>query len=206
MPTKTAAMTKYALLLALFSVAAWPSASTAMAPVAHAAATCADYPNQKAAQEAADTVDADGDGIYCESLPCPCSQAAGNQKSGSCTKPSGVQKLIFSKAKYPNIRRHFRAAVRRGWPRRLVINRRSADARRDRVLAHIAARSGYDRDEYPPAALRGRGKGLERGRHPRGWKADVRYVPSAENRSHGASLGAQMARWCDGTRVRYVFR
>jgi hypothetical protein len=34
-------------------------------PVAHAAATCSDYPNQKAAQEAADTRDADGDGIYC---------------------------------------------------------------------------------------------------------------------------------------------
>ncbi len=193
----------YGLLLALLSVAVWPSvASPAVA------ATCSDYPNQKAAQEAADTVDADGDGIYCESLPCPCSHAAAEKKSGpaSCTKPGGVQKLIFSKAEYPNIRRHFRAAVRRGWPRRLVINRRGAEARRDRLLAHIATRSGYDRDEYPPAALRGKGKGLQRGRDPRGWKADVRYVPSSENRSHGASLGEQMSKWCNGTRVRYVFR
>jgi hypothetical protein len=39
------------------------------------AATCADYPNQAAAQTAGDTRDADGDGIYCESLPCPCSTA-----------------------------------------------------------------------------------------------------------------------------------
>jgi hypothetical protein len=38
---------------------------SADAPVAHAASTCSDYPNQKAAQEAADTRDADGDGIYC---------------------------------------------------------------------------------------------------------------------------------------------
>jgi hypothetical protein len=30
------------------------------------AATCAEYPNQAAAQRAADTRDADGDGIYCE--------------------------------------------------------------------------------------------------------------------------------------------
>jgi hypothetical protein len=155
---------KCGLLLALLSVVVWPSASTAMAPVAHA------------------TV------------------------AKTCTKPSGVQKLIFKKAEYPNIRSHFRAALRRGWPRRLVINRHGADARRDRLLAHIATRQGYDRDEYPPAALRGKGKGLERGRHPRGWKADVRYVPSSENRSHGASLGAQMSKWCDGTRVRYVFR
>jgi hypothetical protein len=46
------------------------------APVAHAAAVCSDYPNQAAAQRAADTRDADGDGIYCESLPCPCSTGA----------------------------------------------------------------------------------------------------------------------------------
>jgi hypothetical protein len=38
---------------------------SADAAVAHAAATCSDYPNQKAAQEAADTRDGDGDGIYC---------------------------------------------------------------------------------------------------------------------------------------------
>jgi len=45
-------------------------------PSAASAAVCADYPNQAAAQAAADTVDADGDGIYCESLPCPCSTAS----------------------------------------------------------------------------------------------------------------------------------
>src|SRR3954454_2847872 len=37
-----------------------------------AAATCDDYANQAEAQRAADTRDPDGDGIYCESLPCPC--------------------------------------------------------------------------------------------------------------------------------------
>ena len=36
------------------------------------AATCSDYSNQADAQRAKDTRDADGDGIYCESLPCPC--------------------------------------------------------------------------------------------------------------------------------------
>jgi hypothetical protein len=46
-------------------------------PAPASAATCSDYPNQAAAQKAADTRDADGDGIYCESLPCPCSAAAG---------------------------------------------------------------------------------------------------------------------------------
>lgn len=41
-------------------------------PGAAQAHTCADYPNQAAAQKAADTRDADHDGVYCESLPCPC--------------------------------------------------------------------------------------------------------------------------------------
>jgi hypothetical protein len=53
------------LLAALVAMALWPAASTADGPVAYAAATCSDYPNQKAAQNAADTRDADGDGIYC---------------------------------------------------------------------------------------------------------------------------------------------
>lgn len=56
---------------------------------------CADYPNQAAAQQAGDTIDADHDGIYCESLPCPCSTAppgsvnpsntTGGSESGSDT-------------------------------------------------------------------------------------------------------------------------
>jgi hypothetical protein len=204
------------LVVMLVALAVWPAASTADGPVANAAAVCSDYPNQKAAQEAADTVDADHDGIFCESLPCPCSTKAGGDGGGGnanpgsnpedCTKPSKVQRLVFSKAKYPNIRRHVRGAIRRGWTRIYVLNRRGADARRDRLLEHYPTKPGFDRDEVPPAAGRGKGSGLERGRHPRGWKADVRYVPSSENRSHGASLGAKLADFCNGTRFRYVFR
>lgn len=39
---------------------------------AASAAICADYSNQADAQRAKDTRDADGDGVYCEDLPCPC--------------------------------------------------------------------------------------------------------------------------------------
>jgi hypothetical protein len=42
-------------------------------PASAQAATCSDYSTQAEAQRAADTRDADGDGIYCETLPCPCS-------------------------------------------------------------------------------------------------------------------------------------
>lgn len=50
-------------------------AGASVAPAPAQAAICADYANQKEAQEHADTIDADGDGLYCESLPCPCSDA-----------------------------------------------------------------------------------------------------------------------------------
>jgi hypothetical protein len=38
-----------------------------------------------------------------------------------------------------------------------------------------------------------------------GWMADVAYVPSSENRSHGSSLGAKLRGFCNGTRFQYGF-
>jgi len=35
--------------------------------------------------------------------------------------------------------------------------------------------------------------------------ANIRYVPSSENRSHGSTLGAKLRRFCDGQKFRYVF-
>lgn len=160
-------------------------------------ATCADYPNQAAAQRAADTRDADGDGIYCESLPCPCSTKRAQStppRERSCSKPRGVQDIVFSAARYPNIAAHTRRAIRRGWPRVLVVHRRKAGVRRDRALEGFPTRPGYDRDEYPPAI----------GRET--WRTDIAYVPSSENRSHGSSLGSRLRPFCAGTRFRYVFR
>jgi hypothetical protein len=69
---------------------------------------------------------------------------------------------------------------------------------------HPHTRDGYDRDEFPMAMGRGKRKGLERGRDPRGWKAHVEYVPSSENRSAGSVVGLKRRRFCDGTRFRYV--
>ncbi|HEY4280355.1 MAG TPA: thermonuclease family protein [Conexibacter sp.] len=70
-----------AVAAAVLAIGLGASSAAASPPRAHAAAVCADYPNQAAAQQAADTIDADGDGLYCESLPCPCS-------TGSTPPPS----------------------------------------------------------------------------------------------------------------------
>ena len=207
------------VVLVLAACVIAPAGGSATAPIAHAAATCDDYPNQAAAQKAADTRDADGDGIYCESLSCPCSSAAGGSGAGSggggstpapkpktsCTTPRGVQSIYFSRTKYPHIRAHFLRALRKGWPGILVVNRPGASERRDRLLAGIPTRAGDDRDEYPPATGRGRGPGLTRGLDPLGWRADVEYVGSHENRSHGSVLGSKLRGLCDGTKFRYAF-
>ena len=139
--------------------------------------------------------------------PSATTATAPDHGAAQCVQQTGVQRVVFSAAEYPNVRRHFRRAVlRRGWPRRLIVNRRGADERRERLIRDIPTRQGFDRDEYPPAVGRGRGPGLERGRNPRGWKADVRHLPSSENRSHGPSLGNQLEPFCNGTHFRYVFR
>jgi hypothetical protein len=74
-----------------------PEAHTAGAPVALLAAKCSDYPNQKAAQEAGDARDADGDGIYCEDLPCPCSSEAGAAEAVTI-RAAGTRRAARSRA------------------------------------------------------------------------------------------------------------
>jgi hypothetical protein len=80
------------LLAVVVVVLAWPSAAHARVPIAHAASTCADYKTQADAQRAADTRDADGDGVYCEDLPCPC-LAAGGQPTGGDQSTSPTPRL-----------------------------------------------------------------------------------------------------------------
>src|SRR5687767_11503143 len=79
--TPTSAAATIALLVALLG-----STASAQAPISRAAAVCSDYPNQAAAQRAKDTRDADGDGVYCETLPCPCSRP-GSGRDGGGNKP-----------------------------------------------------------------------------------------------------------------------
>ena len=151
-------------------------------------------------------------------LPCPCAgpgrrrrrpppaPAAPAPSERSCTRPAGVQPISFSKTKYPHIRRHFRAALRRGWPRTLVLNRPGADARRERLLADIPTRDGFDRDEYPPAVGRGKRQG-PRARPPPARLEGRRRATSPARRTARTARrsGIKLRRFCDGTRFRYVF-
>jgi hypothetical protein len=116
---------------------------------------------------------------------------------------------VFSKKKYPNIRAHVLEAIASGWPKVMVINRKGAPERRNRLRDLLPTKSGFDRDEYPAAIGRGKADGaswsLIAGTDPLGWIADIAYVPSSESRSHRSSLGAKLRRLCNGTRFRYHF-
>lgn len=114
-------------------------------------------------------------------------------RTTDCTTPRHPIAVTFSRSRYPNIVAHIKQSWKLGYPRTLRINREGADSRRDKLLRGIPTKPGYDRDEAPAAALRDT------------VKADVKYVPSSENRSAGARLGARIGPYCDGTRVRYFF-
>src|SRR5688572_4566468 len=92
-------------------------------PATPAATTCGHWLDAATARDRVRWVE-----INCEDLPCPCSTEAGGGghdgdggrepgASESCTRPEGVQRFVFRVSRYPNIRRHFRGALRRGWPR-----------------------------------------------------------------------------------------
>lgn len=70
-------------LLALVALAALPASQ------AHAA--CSDFSTQAAAQAAGSSGsrDADGDGVYCESLPCPCARPGSGGGGGGGGSSSG---------------------------------------------------------------------------------------------------------------------
>jgi len=125
----------------------------------------------------------------------------------TCSRPKTVKRITFSKTKYANVRLHYVRAVKRGWPRILVLNRKGAEQRGEKLLGKMPTMAGRDRAQYPPAIARGRGsRALKRGSKPAGWLADVRYVPSSEGRSHRAALETKLKRFCDGTRFRYEFK
>lgn len=69
---KSVAMLQIRRLAALVLTGIACGLATAPTAAAQGGPTCSDFSNRAAAQRAANTRDADGDGLYCESLPCPC--------------------------------------------------------------------------------------------------------------------------------------
>jgi hypothetical protein len=110
----------------------------------------------------------------------------------SCTRSKRVIRIPISTTRWPDLAAHDRAAERTR-PYALHLDRPDAAEHRKESLQGIPTKPGMDRDEYAPAESREGGKG-----------ADVRYVPSGENRSEGAVRQHLLARFCNGQAFRLV--
>ena len=106
--------------------------------------------------------------------------------AASCERQERSVIVSLDESRYPYTTDHTEDAIRAGEAALLHIDRSGADQNREESLRGIPTRSGYDRDEYPPAVSSEGGSG-----------ADVRYVPSSDNRGAGASMGDQLEGWCE---------
>jgi len=113
----------------------------------------------------------------------------------SCSRRRSSISVRLSRARYPYTTAHVTDAIASGEAALLHIDRAGADQNRRESLRGIPTKPRYDRDEYPPAVSR-----------EGGYDADVRYVPSADNRGAGSVMGAELAGWCGGQpfRIRLV--
>lgn len=150
-------MTTFKTGLVIFAISLALSALGAAGPTAAQAATCSEFPNQAAAQEAANTSDPDSDGIYCESLPCPCSPEWHAQHEPESPPESKGLPPVKGSTKAPppgslpsqvwplRDRRGLHRSLRRV-PQRLLAKARHF-IRRVRTAAKGAS-SGYSREEF----------------------------------------------------------
>ncbi len=175
---------------AIVAAAALAGCASAATPVA-VFGGCDAYRDQQAAQRAWERAgepsgaDGDGDGRVCEALAHP------RAERRACRRLPNVLVVQIARSRYPFTADHVIDAVASGEPGILHIDRAGADANREASLRGIPTRAGYDRDEYPPAVSREGGSG-----------ADVRYVPSSDNRGAGTVMGERLSPYCDGQRFR----
>lgn len=133
-------------------------------------------------------------------------QASLNKGKAAATRPVMQRQLhpegkphtvVIQRSKAPHSAAHIEHAQKQGQPSVLHIDRANAHQRRTEAIGPINAsrRPGprYDRDEYPPAFTREGGA-----------NANVRYIPSSDNRSAGASMGAQIRHLPDGSKIQIV--
>jgi Deoxyribonuclease NucA/NucB len=177
--------------IAAIAAAAAIAGCTDVAGQADGVAGCTAYRDQSSAQRAWERAgrpagaDGDGDGRVCEAL----GRERGDRRA--CRRVRRVVVVRISARRYPYTTAHIVAAIAAGEPQMLHIDRAGADANREESLEDIPTREGYDRDEYPPAVSREGGAG-----------ADVRYVPSDDNRGAGSVMGDRLEAYCDGQRFR----
>lgn len=99
--------------------------------------------------------------------------------------------VYVSRSKYPETVSHIEDSIAQGKPAVLTIDRKGAAQRRKEALMDIPSKTGYDRDEYPPAMFKEGGTG-----------ASVRYISPKDNRGAGSCIGHQCKQYSDGDKVK----
>jgi hypothetical protein len=103
--------------------------------------------------------------------------------------------LQFPMSKYPETGKHIKDAIAHGEPDTCTIDRKDVSEHRKESLAHVPAKRGYDRDEWPMAMCKEGGKG-----------ADVKYISPHDNRGAGSWISHHLSKYPDGTRVKFVVK
>jgi hypothetical protein len=107
--------------------------------------------------------------------------------AASCQTQHNSVHVQLSASRYPETTDHIADAIAAGQPSLLHIARDEEEANREASLAPYPPRTGFDRDEYPPAMSDEGGAG-----------ADVRYIDPSDNRGAGSTMGNQLEDWCNG--------
>jgi hypothetical protein len=116
----------------------------------------------------------------------------GSATATACERQSSSVYVVLSEARYPQTTDHIHDAIAAGEAALLHIDRADEDLHRSQSLAPFPPRSGYDRDEYPPAMSREGGTG-----------ADVRYINPSDNRGAGSVMGNALEPYCEGQPFRF---
>jgi len=112
--------------------------------------------------------------------------------AAACERQSSSVYVVLSSVKYPQTTDHLLDAQAAGQPALLHIDRADEDLHRSQSLAPWPPKSGFDRDEYPPAMSREGGTG-----------ADVRYINPSDNRGAGSVMGNALEDYCDAQPFRF---
>jgi len=112
-------------------------------------------------------------------------------KVQATAEETGKVRATMKRSRHPEAARHVEEAQAAGQPSELTIDRAGAQRRGREALKDHTTKPGKDRDEYPPKMFQEGGR-----------DASVRPISPADNRGAGASVGQQLRKYPDGTKVK----
>ena len=114
-----------------------------------------------------------------------------NVTEGVREAADNIPEITLPKDRWNQAVQHADDAMNNGHPDTYTIDRPGASARRSESLKGYPTKTGFDRDEWPPAVFKEGGEG-----------ASIRYISPSDNRGLGAYLRNQIAPYENGAKVK----